>query len=448
MQPKVSIVVPCYNKVNYIRATFDSFLAQQWDNIELVIINDGSTDGTRDVIAEYEPIFLTRGFEVVIIDQENKGVACAVYEGLKRMTGVFVCQVDADDQIAPEYISAMAGWLAVHEDYEWALCDRIRMNQDRNQLIKGINSGHVSDCTVENYILEKMSKSFCQYMVRCSYLRKCEVINRFNPGYRSSQEPQIMIPLIWGKGMLKYIQSPLYIQNYVNINDHLTNHVDNNEYINARKEYVAIFREAINNLSASEVDKSRLLGIANFYELRVLLLYTYKIPEMSDTFNNLLEQYISLINRHFTPCPAIDANSFNKREIGKLRLAIENNILRLTHNYTKLNKKSSRIIAWGVLGYRGKQLLPLMQGTDLTPTELWDAAGDGESIKLPAPQTLTQNDLVLIIPHKNEDMLNEVKISGASVMSYDEVLSFLGTGQFAGFYNGTYRFEGENTARF
>ena len=61
-QGKVSMVMPCYNKVDYIAEMFDSIISQEWDNIELILVNDGSTDGTREVIAEYEQRFSARGF--------------------------------------------------------------------------------------------------------------------------------------------------------------------------------------------------------------------------------------------------------------------------------------------------------------------------------------------------------------------------------------------------
>jgi len=53
MQGKVSMVMPCYNKVNDISEMFDSIIAQEWNNIELILVNDGSTDGTRDIIAAF-----------------------------------------------------------------------------------------------------------------------------------------------------------------------------------------------------------------------------------------------------------------------------------------------------------------------------------------------------------------------------------------------------------
>ena len=119
-QSKTSMVIPCYNKEESISRMFDSILAQEWDNIELILVNDGSTDGTRGIITEYEPKFLERGYEVVIIDQDNQDVAAAVRNGLLRVTGEYVCQVDADDELDPRYVSMMAGWLDEHLWYEWA----------------------------------------------------------------------------------------------------------------------------------------------------------------------------------------------------------------------------------------------------------------------------------------------------------------------------------------
>lgn len=80
----VSMVVPCYNKVNYIGEFFQSVYDQVWDNIELILVNDGSTDGTREIIRQWEPRFVRRGYSVQIIDQENRGVFGAIKAGLER----------------------------------------------------------------------------------------------------------------------------------------------------------------------------------------------------------------------------------------------------------------------------------------------------------------------------------------------------------------------------
>ena len=125
MQSKVSMIVTCYNKVKYIGEMFDSIISQEWNNIELILVNDGSTDGTRDVITEYESKFYKRGYDVVIIDQENEGVCAATKAGLSCITGKYVCIVDADDELDPKYISTMAGWLEEHNDTDYCICDAI-----------------------------------------------------------------------------------------------------------------------------------------------------------------------------------------------------------------------------------------------------------------------------------------------------------------------------------
>ena len=97
MQSKVSIVVPVYNKIEYIDMMLKSVYDQLWDNIELILVNDGATDGTRERLTEWEPKFRDRGYEVVITDQENQGISVAVRNGMLCMSGVFFCSVDCDD---------------------------------------------------------------------------------------------------------------------------------------------------------------------------------------------------------------------------------------------------------------------------------------------------------------------------------------------------------------
>lgn len=100
---KVSIIVPIYNDEKYIKQCLDSILEQTYTNIELIIINDGSTDNSQNIIEEYKNKFL----EIKIINQPNSGVSYARNIGLNNATGEYIMFVDSDDIIAKDYIKQM-----------------------------------------------------------------------------------------------------------------------------------------------------------------------------------------------------------------------------------------------------------------------------------------------------------------------------------------------------
>lgn len=99
MNPKVSIVIPVYNGANYMREAIDSALTQTYDNCEVIVINDGSTDGGKtDNIAK------SYGDKIRYFVKENGGVATAVNMGIEKMTGEYFAWLSHDDLFYPEKI--------------------------------------------------------------------------------------------------------------------------------------------------------------------------------------------------------------------------------------------------------------------------------------------------------------------------------------------------------
>jgi teichuronic acid biosynthesis glycosyltransferase TuaG len=98
MSPKVSIIIPTYNRVRYLREALDSALSQTYPNIEIIVVDDGSTDNTEQVVARY-------GKHLCYIKQENAGCAAAKNTGLAHASGVLLTNLDDDDRIHPEKIA-------------------------------------------------------------------------------------------------------------------------------------------------------------------------------------------------------------------------------------------------------------------------------------------------------------------------------------------------------
>lgn len=98
--PKVSIIMPAYNKENYIQKTLDSIIQQKFIDFELIIIDDGSTDKTRNILEEYRVL----DKRIKIHHIENGGVSNARNIGLRHAVGDWIQFLDADDLIDPEYL--------------------------------------------------------------------------------------------------------------------------------------------------------------------------------------------------------------------------------------------------------------------------------------------------------------------------------------------------------
>lgn len=99
----VSIIIPAYNSEKYIVKCLKSLQVQTHDNIEIIIINDGSTDQTQNVIND----FRKTDKRIFLINQENAGVSNARNVGIKVSTGKYLIFVDSDDYVAQDYVETL-----------------------------------------------------------------------------------------------------------------------------------------------------------------------------------------------------------------------------------------------------------------------------------------------------------------------------------------------------
>lgn len=102
-QVRVSLIVPIYNMEQYLEQCIISLLDQTYKNIEIILVNDGSTDSSPSICKKYSE----KDSRVLYIDQENQGVSVARNKGLDCATGQWVSFVDSDDWAAPDMISAL-----------------------------------------------------------------------------------------------------------------------------------------------------------------------------------------------------------------------------------------------------------------------------------------------------------------------------------------------------
>jgi len=100
MAPLISIVIPLYNKASCIGRTIDSILRQTYDNYEIVIVNDGSTDNGLEIVSKFTAP------RIKIINQENAGVSVARNCGVKESVGRYIAFLDADDEWKEDYLQS------------------------------------------------------------------------------------------------------------------------------------------------------------------------------------------------------------------------------------------------------------------------------------------------------------------------------------------------------
>lgn len=112
----ISVIIPCYNVDKWVKKCLDSVLAQTYKEIEVIVIDDGSTDDTADILASYTDSRLR------IITQKNKGVSMARNNGITYASGEFLTFVDSDDWLEPQMYEKLYSALASN-DADMAVCN-------------------------------------------------------------------------------------------------------------------------------------------------------------------------------------------------------------------------------------------------------------------------------------------------------------------------------------
>ena len=118
--PEISIIVPVYNAGNYLTACIDSILAQTFTDFELILVDDGSTDGSGAVCDAYA----MNDSRIYVIHQENQGQAAARNHAIKQAKGEWFCFVDSDDVVHPQLLERLYR-AAVKDGTKLSMCSAV-----------------------------------------------------------------------------------------------------------------------------------------------------------------------------------------------------------------------------------------------------------------------------------------------------------------------------------
>ena len=194
-QPKVSIVIPVYNGSNYMREAIDSALNQTYKNVEVIVVNDGSTDS-----GETERIALSYGERIKYIHKKNGGVSSALNEGIRQMTGEYFSWLSHDDVYLPTKIEKQINVLHTFEKNKAiGLCGHAFINDHSEHLSKQSSKRFTSSFNKSDVVLKELlingAFSGCALLIPKKAFDECGF---FHEGLRFSQDA-----LMWMKIFMK-----------------------------------------------------------------------------------------------------------------------------------------------------------------------------------------------------------------------------------------------------
>ena len=176
--PAVSVVIPVYNSEKYVEKCIQSVMAQTLPDLEIIIINDGSTDESGRILRE----LTQKDSRIVLLEQANQGVAAARNQGVEKATGKYITFVDGDDYLQEDYIELMYN-LAEKETLDMVICGLTYVDEggkELNRVIPGVYKR-----------LENEEWTFRVSAV-CSHLYRRELWKRYDVKFQSGERGEDM----------------------------------------------------------------------------------------------------------------------------------------------------------------------------------------------------------------------------------------------------------------
>lgn len=184
--PRVSVVICAYNTAQYVVETLESVFAQTEQDFEVVLVNDGSTDNTEEVIRP----FLDK---IVYVKQANKGLSGARNAALRVARGRYIAILDSDDIWLPEYLEQMVGFLEAHPEVDLYYPNAVFFGDSH------LNGLTFQECcpSSEPITVEKVLRRECNVFISALFRR--EVLNKvgwFDEGLRSAEDLDLWLRML------------------------------------------------------------------------------------------------------------------------------------------------------------------------------------------------------------------------------------------------------------
>jgi len=156
--PAVSVIVAVYNAEGYLARCMDSLIGQKFTDMEIVVVNDGSTDGSQNIIDRYQRDYPAT---VTAIAQENQGTGATRNKGITHARGRYIGFVDCDDWVAPDMYEKMYAQ-AVTDESDIVMCDitQVYEGTKETEYLAGYRGQKPNPCCVSDFVMDSLNSAF------------------------------------------------------------------------------------------------------------------------------------------------------------------------------------------------------------------------------------------------------------------------------------------------
>ena len=183
MNLKVSVIVPAYNAEHMLAECLNSLLLQTYENKEVIVVDDGSTDKTADICDRFQ----ASNESIKIIHQKNAGVSAARNTALGYSSGDYIVFVDSDDTVDPQYIEELMAWA----DYDFVTAGYYEQQPDLSWKARRFVDAVVSERDLKAYPSKYIGKYYFG-SPWATLMKKEEIIDsaglRFNEDIHSGED--------------------------------------------------------------------------------------------------------------------------------------------------------------------------------------------------------------------------------------------------------------------
>ena len=286
-QPLVSIITPCYNGESFLHRYFGAILAQTYSNIELIFVNDGSTDKTEEIALSYKDKLEAKGVKFIYMYQDNAGQAAAVNSALKVFSGEYLTWPDSDDWMPFNMIEKQVEYLKKnpHKGFVLNKCQYINDEDTKTVLYTRERKNKEN-----GYLFEDFIKGNDIYWCAGAVMVKTDCFLKSNPirdifTGTGGQNWQMLLPISY-EYECGFLNEPVY--NILRRNNShsrsITNAEDAYEYSFKQEDTVL---QTISRMNISNEEKNKYMRIAKYEQTKKRF---YLAIEFFDT-NNLKIAY-------------------------------------------------------------------------------------------------------------------------------------------------------------
>lgn len=198
MTPLVSVIIPCYEQARFVTAAVESVLSQTYPQVEIIVVDDGSTDDPQAALAAHNA-------SIQFIRQENRGLAAARNAGFHRAHGDYLFFLDSDDQLLPDALARHVTLLESHPDYALTYSAWQQVSEDDRE-VYGIVRPNISGHCLEPLLLRRFFFFASSALVRRGCL---EQVGLFDEAILWGEDADLWTRLAYAGFAFGYLDDPL-----------------------------------------------------------------------------------------------------------------------------------------------------------------------------------------------------------------------------------------------